>query len=94
MVPVRDRRGVYRRRRLALAMIMAAALAIATAQAVRADAPTPPGRVVVVRPGQTLWGLGAQYAPQVSRRRWIFAVERLNHLSGTLQPGQRLRLPG
>ena len=89
-----NRRRLYRRRRLAVALVLAAGLGLVTAQAVRADAPTPPGAVVVVRPGQTLWGLGAEYAPQVDRRRWVYEVARLNHLSGMLQAGQALVLPG
>lgn len=86
-------RAVYQRRRLAVALVLAAGVALAMAGVVHADAPTPPGRIVVVRPGQTLWGLGAKYAPQASRRRWVFEVEQLNHLSGGIQAGQTLVLP-
>lgn len=93
MVSSRTTRAVYRRRRLAVALVLAAGVAVVTASAVHADAPTPPGRVVVVRPGQTLWGLGAEYAPGTNRRRWIFEVEQLNHLRGGVQAGQALVLP-
>lgn len=88
------RRRMFMRRRFAAALIAATGLAVLTTVTVRADAPVPAGPVVVVRPGQTLWGLGAEYAPQANRARWVFEVEQLNHLHGDLQAGQTLSLPG
>lgn len=57
--------------------------------------PAPALRTVVVRPGQTLWGLAVTHAPAGDDPRpWIFATERLNGLAGAgLVPGQVLHLP-
>lgn len=50
--------------------------------------------VVVVAEGQTLWELSQRYAPLgVDWRAYADAVVDLNDFDGSLQVGQRLRLP-
>ncbi len=62
---------------------------------VHAAGPARPPRVVVVRPGQTLWTLGRRYAPSgTDLRRWVFEVERLNGLHhADLVAGEAVRVP-
>jgi LysM repeat protein len=53
-----------------------------------------PERMYVVRPADTLWSIAARsYAGDV--REGVWKLQQRNHLaSTTLQPGQRLILPG
>lgn len=61
-----------------------------TAPASKPGAP----RTVVVRSGQTLWGLAGRYAPEgFDARAYVDAVVAINDLSGPPVVGQRLRLP-
>lgn len=89
-------RSVYIRRRFTVAAVVTATIAVAWTAAARADTPHPVGPTVVVAPGDTVWGLGERYAPPGNDlRRWVVAVERLNHLTDDgLSAGQLLRLPG
>ena len=49
---------------------------------------------VVVQPGQTLWGIAKQVAPQDDPRATIEAIRRLNALPDAgIQAGQRIALP-
>lgn len=49
---------------------------------------------LVVQPGQTLWGIAKDVAPQEDPRATIEAIRRLNALSGTgVEAGQRIALP-
>ena len=51
-------------------------------------------RAVVVRPGDTLWGIAERYAPSgADPRAYVAALEELNRLEGTLVAGVRIRLP-
>lgn len=51
--------------------------------------------VVQVRPGDTLWGIAAKYAGQgADVSQLVDQISDVNHLqAGSLQPGQRLRIP-
>ncbi|MGC1184715.1 MAG: LysM peptidoglycan-binding domain-containing protein [Candidatus Dormiibacterota bacterium] len=52
------------------------------------------GPSVVVRPGQTLWGIAAQHYPNSDPRTAIAAIESTNHLEGAaITAGERLLLP-
>lgn len=52
------------------------------------------GPSVVVKPGQTLWGIAVRHYPQSDPRAAIAAIESANHLiSLTITPGERLVLP-
>jgi len=53
-----------------------------------------PERTYVVKPADTLWSIASRrYAGDV--REGVWKLERRNHLgSATLQPGQKLVLPG
>jgi nucleoid-associated protein YgaU len=64
----------------------------------RLSAPAPaPGaapHTVTVQPGDTLWSIARQVAPQRDPRAEVLALQRRNHLSGPqLTPGQALRVP-
>ncbi len=49
---------------------------------------------VVVQPGQTLWGIAKEVAPQDDPRATIEAIRRLNALPDAgIEAGQRLALP-
>ncbi|WP_017594348.1 LysM peptidoglycan-binding domain-containing protein [Nocardiopsis potens] len=50
---------------------------------------------VVVRDGDTLWGIAERVRPGDDTRRTVHEIVELNGLAGTeLEPGQRLRIPG
>ena len=48
---------------------------------------------IVVLPGETLWQLAEDYAPDADPRDFIADVESLNSLGGGLQAGQVLDIP-
>ena len=49
---------------------------------------------LVVQPGQTLWGIAKEVAPQDDPRATIEAIRRLNALPDTgIEAGQRIALP-
>ena len=50
---------------------------------------------VTVRPGDTLWGLAAAHSgPSADVQEIVDRITDVNHLqSGTLQPGEHLRIP-
>ena len=83
------------RRRFAVAFAIAVAVGAASAAAAAASAPPQPGPEVVVAPGETLWALALRDAPAgEGPRRWVFEVERINHLDGPeVVAGQEIRLP-
>ena len=85
---------VYRRRRLAVVLGGLALAALVHGAVAGAHANPQAARTVVVRPGDSLWALAGRYAPRQDPRRWVFRVERLNHLKGgQLLAGALLRLP-
>lgn len=78
-----------------LAAIFAAGLAFGAA-AHGADGNPPPAahRTIVVQPGQTLWALARQVAPQRDPRVVVESIRQLNALRGAgIQAGQELLLP-
>ncbi|HVD29317.1 MAG TPA: LysM peptidoglycan-binding domain-containing protein [Mycobacteriales bacterium] len=79
-----------------LAVTAAVLLAVGRAQSVGLDpAPVPASAPaeVVVAPGETLWSIAARVAPGGDPRAVVDRLRALNHLpSGTVHPGQRLRL--
>ena len=49
---------------------------------------------LVVQPGQTLWGIAKEVAPQQDPRATIETIRRVNALPGTgIEAGQRIALP-
>jgi len=48
---------------------------------------------IVVLPGETLWQLAEDYAPDADPRDFIADVESLNAIGGGLQAGQVLDIP-
>jgi nucleoid-associated protein YgaU len=50
---------------------------------------------VVVHPGDTLWGIAAEHYPGDDIRQQVTEIMQLNRLTSvTIQPGERLVLPG
>ncbi len=97
------RRGAARRRRaralrLAVALVVTATVVVVamhgwwggTSVASRTGAP----RSVTVSPGETLWDVAERFeAPGADPRAYVDRLVALNHLSGPVRAGQRLRLP-
>ena len=48
---------------------------------------------IVVLPGETLWQLAEDYAPDADPRDFIADVLSVNELTGSIQPGQELLIP-
>jgi hypothetical protein len=91
---VAHRQAIARKRitlgAVALAVGVATLFGGGTGVASRPGAP----RAVVVRPGDTLWGLARAHAPGgIDTRAYVDALIEVNDLEGALQEGMRLRLP-
>ena len=79
----------------ALLVLLAVAL-FAGAGSVATERPgTPePTRTVMVGPGDTLWGIAAEIAPDGEVRSMVDRIARLNALDAAMgQAGQRLQVP-
>ncbi|MFT4234725.1 MAG: LysM peptidoglycan-binding domain-containing protein [Microbacterium sp.] len=59
------------------------------------DAGAPEGtfETVTVQPGDTLWGIATEVAPNEDPREVIDAITSLNNLTGTLTGGETLAIP-
>jgi len=93
--PVRlTRRGILV---VALGVALAAGLLLLTAYLSARSAATPaavtPAAVVTVQPGDTLWSIAGQVAPDRDPRRVVEQLRRSNHLNSvSLTPGQTLKV--
>ncbi|WP_064744334.1 LysM peptidoglycan-binding domain-containing protein [Actinomadura oligospora] len=81
-----------------LALWMAGALSASAGGQDHRDLPVPDGRrvvPVVVRPGDTLWGIAGRAEPGTDPRPTVRRILELNGLpdDAIVQPGQRLRVP-
>lgn len=47
----------------------------------------------IVKPGDTLWAIAEMYAPNYHTGNVVYKIERINHISGYIQPGQVLEVP-
>lgn len=47
----------------------------------------------VVKPGDTLWEIAEMYCPESHTGNVVLKIERLNGISGYIQPGQVLEVP-
>jgi hypothetical protein len=48
---------------------------------------------VSVAAGETLWDIASSVAPESDPREVVADITRLNNLSGSVQPGERLAIP-
>ena len=82
---------------LALAVLLAAGLWLAQASMADGEDTPDPTRVVVVAPGETLWGLAQETVAATGEgdaASVVTDIQELNDLdSGVLQAGQELRVP-
>ncbi len=77
-----------------LAMLLVAGFSLGRASRSAGSAPAPAYQHTVVHPGQTLWTIARQVAPDRDPRETVADLEQLNDLTGaTLEVGQSLRLP-
>lgn len=80
---------------LAVAVVGGLLLLVAHLSAGSAAAPTaiPPGAVVTVQPGDTLWSIAGQVAPHRDPRAVVEQIRESNHLTSvSLIPGQTLKV--
>lgn len=71
-------------------------VALPSLSSMRLEAATAPRYAVVhVQPGDTLWGIAARHSqPGADISQLVDEISEVNHLqAGSLQPGQRLRIP-
>lgn len=80
---------------LALFALLAVGLVVAAGSVATGEAGTPePTRVVLVGPGDTLWGIASAAADDGGTAAMMERIEDLNALdSGMLTAGQRLLVP-
>jgi nucleoid-associated protein YgaU len=81
---------------LALAMGLAALLSgpMANAVGVGGTEDSESARTYVVRPGDTLWSIATELAPETDPRVVVHALASANDVDpGALVPGQRLSIP-
>ena len=80
---------------LLVALFAGGVLFGSTSTRATADAGAPRDyQYLVVQPGQTLWGIAKDVAPQEDPRATIEAIRRLNALQHTgIEAGQRIALP-
>lgn len=82
---------------LALVVLLAAGLLLAQASMADGEDTPDPTRVVVVAPGETLWGLAQETVAATGEgdaASVVTDIQELNDLdSGALQAGQELRVP-
>jgi nucleoid-associated protein YgaU len=92
--PVMARRHRARRGRSTLYAVLLTVLAMIVLAGVAYCGGSPAQRAVVVRPGQTLWGIAAAAYPGDDVQTRVDGIESANHLAGGLiMPGERLILP-
>lgn len=100
--PGRSRRRpglrLTRRGRILVVLVGAAVLFVAFSigrVSGRAATPPPPVRAVVVHPGETLWQLAQQVAPNQDPRVTVAQLVALNHLPGpAVTAGEQVLVPG
>ena len=95
---LRRQRLIEGRRRLAilisaLAIVLGVVLGGGGEGVAVASKPGAP-RTVVLQPGDTLWSVATQYAPDgVDPRAYVDALERINGVDGGVRAGMQLTLP-
>jgi len=80
---------------VALAALAGALVWVARSSAPQTATPRTAPHVVVVQPGDTLWGIAAGAAPGADPQVEVDRIMRRNHLTdaGQLRPGMQLQVP-
>jgi LysM repeat protein len=79
---------------LLLAIGAAVSLAVTSAGAASSTVQQVPVQQLTVAPGDTLWSIAGEVAPQADRRDTVDEIRELNALTGSaLHVGQRLAVP-
>ena len=97
--PVRRRRNVMLRRRIAAVLVIGVvALVVSGLWAMRSEASSDTGPLeatVVVAPGETVWEIANEYVPAGAHpQAYVARVLRYNNVdAASVQPGTVLRLP-
>jgi hypothetical protein len=95
---LRRQRLIEGRRRLtilvaALAVVVGVILGGGSGGTAVASKPGAP-RAVVLQPGDTLWSIATEFAPDgIDPRSYVHALEQLNGLEGAPRAGMQLTLP-
>lgn len=94
-MPPMDRTRVRRRVVLAVgAGLVLASWAGPLTSALAGDRPSQPPAVIVVEPGDTLWGIAEQVAPESDPRATVRRLAEANGLESTvLVPGMEILVP-
>lgn len=92
------RRTYVRRRRGAVVLVLGLVAMVVSPMAAHAFGQGGPSaaqqRVVVVRPGDTLWGIARQVEPGIDPRETVHRIAEANGVDpGALFPGQALVIP-
>lgn len=79
---------------LLLALGAVVSLAVTSSGAASSSAQVVPVQYVTVAPGDTLWSIAGQIAPDVDPRETVAEIVERNALAGsTIQAGQRIAVP-
>lgn len=84
---------IYVRRQLAAGIIVIATFLVGGAFLLNSEPQVVEMVQVTVQPNDTLWSLAEEYAPNTDPRDWIYEVNEMNTILGTLKPGQILTVP-
>jgi LysM repeat protein len=78
-----------------VAALALAGLLMSRPSSMAGDRPEPAARqTIVVQPGQTLWSIAKDFAPQRDVRETVYEIRRINGLdSAMVRSGQILVLP-
>lgn len=97
----RARSGVQQESNYALRRLVVALAAIALLTGVTwgvgtlafSATPVSSGTQYVVQPGDTLWSIAQDHAPNSDPRRTVEAIRTLNRIGPEIRPGQQIFLP-
>lgn len=80
------------RKTLFFTLLATAALSVIISYAYAKDN-IPKREKIVVMPGDSLWSIAVKHRPGQDPRKVVYEIQRMNHVSVSLQVGQELILP-